>query len=82
MRARHCAGLCSSYLIAFRWSGVSSVGIWSVTLCCALITLVSGELTHFSGLLVLLTIQSLIMGAINSSSKDGTQNVETHPSGR
>jgi hypothetical protein len=60
------------YLIAFRWSGISTVGTWSVTLCCALITLVSGELTHFSGLLILLTIQSLIMGAINSSSKNRT----------
>jgi hypothetical protein len=58
------------YLIAFRWSGISSVGTWSVTLCCALITLVSGELEHFSGLLILLAIQSLILGAIHSGSKE------------
>jgi hypothetical protein len=33
--------------------------MWSVTLCCAVITLVSGELTNFLGLLILLAVQSL-----------------------
>ena len=56
------------WLIMLRWSSVGYFGAWSVTACWALICLVLGM--RFSGLVVLLAIQSLISGAIHSRSKE------------
>jgi DMSO/TMAO reductase YedYZ heme-binding membrane subunit len=67
-----CVGLLSapSYLLTLRWSRIGSIAMWSVALSCSFIALAGGVILHFLGLVVLLLVEGLICGAINSGSQD------------
>jgi hypothetical protein len=61
------------YLVMFRWSGVGSIGMWSITLSYFLLALLAGILPHLTGLLVLLAIEALICESIKSASRNEPQ---------
>ena len=56
------------YLLMFRWSSIGSIAMWCATLCCFLVGLLGGILSHLLGVLLLMVIEALICQAINSGS--------------
>jgi hypothetical protein len=69
-----CVGLlsCPCFLLMLRWSRVGSIAMWCVALCYSLVALVGGAFFHLLGLVILLLIEALICGAIDSGSPEGS----------
>ena len=55
-----------AFLIGLRWSGIAHRVMWGITILCCVFLLASWHVARYSGLLVLLTIQSLIWTTLAS----------------